>query len=332
MTVHPHRRRRWGVAAVATFLLLCSGGLLLYLNPFWLIDHGLRIYLGSHGVQERSTLVDGNRITYLEAKPAGSGPQRTLLLIHGLGARSLDWAPLIPTLAQRGYHVYALDLLGYGNSAKPADSDFSVETEEHVVQQFMQSLHLQRADVAGWSMGGWVAMLLTLDHPELVRRLVLLDSAGLYFDPDFDSSLFVPSDRAGLERLVTRLEPDTPNFAVPGWAAQGMLRRLQANRWIIQRSFRSMISGRSVVDFRLSQVHQPVLLLWGTQDKLTTFDQAERLHQLMPQSVLYGLSGCGHLAAAECTAVVVPLMTKFLESEPPQQGFTAIVSGRAPRH
>ncbi len=174
--------------------------------------------------------------------------------------------------------------------------------------------------------------MLPLDHPEQVRRLLLFDSAGLYFDPDFDGSLFTPSDRAGLDRLLARIEPDRPNVRIPAWAAHGMLRRMQGSRWIIERSFRSMISGRSVVDFRLSQVHQPVLIVWGTEDKLTPFSQAERLHALMPQSVLYGLRGCGHLAAAECAGAVVPVMLHFLDADPPESPGAAILDGRAKRH
>lgn len=310
------KRRRWHFVLgglVVLLALLCG---YVYYNPFWLIDRGVNSYLRVHAVASSSVYVDGNRIHYLEAKPAGSGPDRPVVLVHGLGARATDWAPMIPALAARGYHVYAIDLLGYGESAKPADGDYSLSGEEHVVNGFMDVLHISQADVAGWSMGGWISMLLTLDHPGRVRRLMLFDSAGLYFNPDFSSNLFAPSDRAGLERLVARIEPDKPFLKIPAFAVPGMLRRLQANRWIVERSFRSMISGRQVLDFRLGQIKVPVLIIWGTEDKLTPFDQAERLHVLMTQSVLVGFRGCGHLAAAECAPQVLPETLRFLDAEP----------------
>ena len=83
-------------------------------------------------------------------------------------------------LAAQGFHVYVPDLLGYGRSPKP-DVDYSISLEEKTVVEFMQAVHVPRADVGGWSMGGWIAMKLALDHPEMVDRLVVYDSAGVYF-------------------------------------------------------------------------------------------------------------------------------------------------------
>ena len=326
--------RRWGLGRIlfATAALLFLSLLPLvgyvYYNPFFLIDRGTSAYLRVHHVFSRWVQVDGNRIHYLEAVPAAGAPERPVVLVHGLGARAMDWAPLIPMLAEHGYHVYAPDLLGYGESAKPPDGDFSLRGEMGLVAGFMQSVHVPRADVGGWSMGGWISMLLALDHPETVNRLALFDSAGLYFNPDFGSELFSPGDRAGLERLVARIEPDQPVLRLPGFAVPGMLRRLQENRWIVDRSFRSMVSGREVLDFRAARLHLPVLLVWGTEDKLTPFSQAERLHKLMPQSVLLGLRGCGHLAPAECAAQVTPTLLRFLGAKPPLKPEAQVLDGR----
>lgn len=324
----PRRRRpRWPLAVVGSVLLVFVFAGFVYYNPFWLVDRGVNAYLRAHSVLDRHVEVDGNRIHYLEARPSATGPEKPIVLVHGLGARATDWAPMIPKLAKAGYHVYALDLLGYGASPKPADGDFSLTGEERVLTGFMRQLGVPKADVAGWSMGGWISMLFTLDHPEMVRRLLLFDSAGLYFDPDFSGSLFAPSDRAGLERLIARIEPDKPFLKVPGFAVSGMVRRLQANRWIIERSYRSMVSGREVLDFRLSQLQHPVLIVWGTEDKLTPFDQAARLHELMPQSALLGFRGCGHLAAAECARAIIPPMLSFLAAEPPPPPSATVLEG-----
>ncbi len=323
----PVKRRHWPLIVGGLLLLVMLACGYVYYNPFWLIDRGVSTYMRAHAVTSSHVDVEGNRIHYLEAKPPTGSPDRSIVLVHGLGARATDWAPLIPTLAANGYHVYAIDLLGYGDSPKPANGDFSLTGEERILLGFMRTLHLQNADVAGWSMGGWISMLLTLDHPEVVRRLLLFDSAGLYFDPDFSSSLFAPSDRAGLERLIARIEPDRPRLKLPAFAVSGMLRRLQANRWIVERSFRSMISGRQVLDFRLSRLHAPVLIVWGTEDKLTPFTQAEQLHTSLPQSILVGLRGCGHLAAAECAPQVLPEVVRFLKAEPPLPASRVLLDG-----
>ena len=98
----------------------------------------------------------------------------------------------------------------------------------------MQAVHVPRADVGGWSMGGWIAMKLTLDHPEMVDRLVVYDSAGIYFPATFGPELFTPNDVAGVKKLHAMLSPKPLNL--PEFAAEAALRRLQANAWVLRRS------------------------------------------------------------------------------------------------
>jgi pimeloyl-ACP methyl ester carboxylesterase len=309
------RRRRIVLSAVAGFVLLL--GLIVWLNPFLLIDTGIAVYLRTHGVAQHHVEVDGYSIHYLEAKPPAGLPEKPLVLVHGLGARATDWTPSIPALAAHGYHVYALDLLGYGNSPRPRDGDASLAVEERITAGFLQALHLDRPDVAGWSMGGWVAMKLALDHPERVRRLLLYDSAGLYFVIDFPHTLFTPSDRAGFDALMNRIEPDHPRMKIPAFLIPGMVRRFEKNRSTVDSSFHSMLTGREMLDFRVHALKMPVLIVWGTEDKLTPLATGLRLHELVPQSVFVGLRGCGHLAAAECSKQTLPETLKFLDAEPP---------------
>jgi pimeloyl-ACP methyl ester carboxylesterase len=298
-------------------VLALSLTLIVWVNPFLLIDAGIDLYLRTHGVKHHSVDVEGYRIQYLEAKPAAGLPEKPLVLVHGLGARATDWTPLIPALAAHGYHVYALDLLGYGNSPKPRDGDASLAVEERITLGFLQALHLNQPDVAGWSMGGWVAMKLALDYPERIRRLLLYDSAGLYFVIDFPYSLFTPTDRAGFDALMNRIEPNQPRMTMPAFVVPGMLRRFGKNRAVIDSSFHSMLTGREMLDFRVHALKMPVLIVWGTEDKLTPLATGLRLHELVPQSVFVGLRGCGHLAAAECSKAALPATIKFLDAEPP---------------
>ena len=315
-TIARKRRFGWKTALLVLILLVLGAGLFIYQYPFWLVDRSLGVYLRKHDVHEQAITVDSHNIHYLEARAVG-GSGRTLVLVHGLGARATDWAPLIPLFAAAGYHVYALDLLGYGESDRPGDGDFSIRGEERIVADFMHALNIAQADVAGWSMGGWIAARLALDHPEMVRRLVLYDSAGLYFDMSFPVTLFSPSSRAELDALIARLEPDRPRIHVPAFAVHGFLRRFKQNKWIIDRSLGSMLAGRDILDFRIGELKMPVLIMWGTEDKLIPYTLAEHMHDLIPQSVLVGVPACGHLAPAECYTQFEPVTIKFLNAEPP---------------
>ncbi|HEY0163206.1 MAG TPA: alpha/beta fold hydrolase, partial [Edaphobacter sp.] len=184
-------------ALLVIVVIAVAAGAFFYWNPLWVADNLVQLGLWRAGVKSEYVEAGGYRLHYFEAQPAGGGGE-PLLLIHGLGARSEEWAKMIPAMAQRGFHVYAPDLPGYGRSSRPADADYSIAMEENAMVAFAKAVGLQRTFVGGWSMGGWIAAKLTLDHPEMVERLVLYDSAGLYFPAEFGADLFLPSDAAGV--------------------------------------------------------------------------------------------------------------------------------------
>jgi pimeloyl-ACP methyl ester carboxylesterase len=213
--------------------------------------------------------------------------------------------------------VYVPDLLGYGRSPKP-DVDYSISLEEHTVAQFMQAVHVPRADVGGWSMGGWIVMKLALDRPEMVDRLVIYDSAGVYFPATWDPELFTPGDVVGVKKLIAMLTPKPR--PLPNFAAEAALRKLQKNAWVIRRSMKAMTNGRDLLDFRLYQISQPMLIVWGAQDELIPLSAGEAIHKSVPQSVLDVVEGCGHLAPAECPRPVIEGTVDFLKAQPAMRG------------
>ncbi len=204
-----------------------------------------------------------------------------------------------------------------GGRRRP-DVDYSISMEEQVVVDFMQAMHVPRADVGGWSMGGWVAMKLTLDHPEMVDRLAIYDSAGVYFPARFGPDLFTPSDVAGVKKLMAMLSPNPPSL--PGFAAEAVLRKLLGNAWVVNRSMSAMTSGRDLLDFRLHGISQPMLIVWGSKDELIPLSVGETIHEKVPESVLNIIEGCGHLAPLECSVPVVESTVDFFRSEPPMRG------------
>jgi len=334
----------------AALLLVLIAALTFYLQPLWVNDHVIAFKLWRQHVDSKYVDVDGYRIHYYEAHPpkvvAEQIPEalltdddrekllaknRTegipLVLIHGLGSRAEDWSPLIPTLAAQGFHVYALDLLGFGRSAHP-DVDYSMAMQQKIVVNFMDTLQIEHADIAGWSMGGWVALELTLDHPDMVDRLVLFDSAGTYFPPTFDASLFVPTDAPGLEKLAAMVSPK--KNVMPGFISRAAISRLQRDGWVIQRSMASMELGRDLLDFRLHEITKPTLIVWGSLDRLIPLSVGQAMHAHVNTSSLLIVDGCGHLAAGECAHPVLKNTIQFLTTDPPPPPAEFTVDGLAP--
>jgi pimeloyl-ACP methyl ester carboxylesterase len=302
-------RRAVRIAAVVLLLSAMGFVILAWRNPLWLVDRQIDASLRLHGVHSNYVTVHGYRMHYLVG---GSG--RPLLLVHGLGSRGEDWANLIPQLINSGNRVYALDLLGYGDSEQPRDARYSISQQAAMVEGFLDSQHLQQVDMAGWSMGGWIALQVALQQPQRIRRLVLLDSAGLRFQLSFDPALFQPASPLELVKLEEILIPHPR--PLPGFLAMAMLRRGDHVGWVVRRSVQSMMTGEALVDGKLAALTMPVLIGWGDQDKLIPLSVGYRLHQEITQSVLDVYDGCGHLAPQDCVSQVGPSVVDFLNAQP----------------
>ncbi len=301
-----------GLGRAGTFVLLLLGlgfAMLAWRHPLWLVDRGVDATLRLHGVHSEYVNVNGYRMHYLVG---GSG--RPLVLVHGLGSRGTDWAKLIPQLMDGGHRVYAIDLLGYGLSSQPKDASYSIAQQASMVEGFLDSQQLQQVDLAGWSMGGWIAMRVALRQPERIRRLVLLDSAGLRFKLSFDPALFQPASPSDLAALEELLIPHPR--PLPGFLAMALLRRGDRIGWVVHRSLQSMMTGEDLVDGQLGSLTMPVLIGWGDKDRLIPLEIGYKLHAEILQSELDVYTDCGHLAPARCSSQVGPSMVDFLNAQP----------------
>lgn len=307
MTDSANHRWRWIRRIFFSVLLLVVASIaIFYVCPVACYDEWTYLQEDFSGVESRSVQVAGHRVHYLAEGP-GNAP--AIVLVHGLGASAEDWRALAPCLVRAGFRVYIPDLIGYGRSERPNDFSYSVHDEAEVVAGFMDALGLKQADLGGWSMGGWVVVLVAKQHPERVNRLMLFDAAGLKVEPTYDTALFVPSNFDQLHQLQILLSPHPK--PIPVFVARDILRSFRRRGWVIQRALASMLTGRDVIDSDLPQLKMPVLLVWGALDRITPLDQGEAMHRLLPNSELEVIPGCGHMAPIECSAAVGPKVVAF---------------------
>jgi pimeloyl-ACP methyl ester carboxylesterase len=303
--------RVYGYVLLALLSAVLIVSLAVWARPLWVLERVAYARLATEGFHSRSVIVGGERIHYFVG-----GHGSPVVLVHGLGAEATYWANLMPQLSGSGHRVYALDLLGYGTSAKPAGSQYSIPEEASVVEGFLGVLGLDHVDLAGWSMGGWVAMRVALDDPGRIARLMLFDAAGIRFAPDYDATLFAPRTPAQLDRLYALLMPRPPRM--PAFLTRDVLRRMARQQWVIERSAASMFSGRDLEDGKLGNLKMPVLIVWGKEDHLLPLSTGMAMHADIPQSVLEVFDGCGHLAPGQCADRVGPRVNAWLRGQPPQ--------------
>ncbi len=301
------RRLRHWMLAVAILAASLAG--VFYWRPWWVIDESTRACLRLEGVRSEYVQLGSFRMHYLVG-----GQGKPLVLVHGLGAMAESWAELMTALMPHGYRIYAVNLLGFGRSARP-DADYSIASQAEVLGQFFDSQNLAQADLGGWSMGGWVALKFALDHPERVRRIILVDSAGLTFKPPFDLALFRPANADQAQQLVALLTPQAAR--IPRFMARDLVRQMLPTRWVVQRALKSMLAGSDLLDGKLSNIREPVLIVWGKQDAMIPLASGDEMHRQMPQSQLAIFDGCGHMMPVECSGRLASEIRPFLDSEPP---------------
>lgn len=296
------RKTLW-IAAV----LAVAAGIGFWLRPLSYFNNTMYLREALTGMRSRTIFVHGYRVHYLVAGPESG---EVVVLVHGLGSSAEDWRSLAPYLVRAGYRVYMPDLPGYGRSERPAGFSYTVRDEASIVIGFMDALKLDRVNLGGWSMGGWIVQLIASQQPQRIQRLMLFDSAGLHVQPDWDTRLFTPTTAGQLDQLDALLMPHPPY--VPGFVARDILRYSAGHRWVMQRAMASMLTGRDVTDALLSQLKMPVLIVWGSEDKIIPIAQGETMHQLIPQSQLEVFAGCGHLAPLQCSDAIGPKLVAFV--------------------
>ena len=273
--------------------------------------------------EERKITVEGLPTRYLTA---GEGPP--LLLLHALGESALDWRWVLPALA-RTHSVYAPDLPGFGGSAKPL-SDYSPAFFARFIAAYLNALGIERAAVAGNSLGGLVALRLALSEPERVSSLGLIDSAGLGREVTY--ALRAPT-LPGYGDLGIIWSKTPLGATQRAWLKAGLLFAhfdLVPDEWIEEQyrlaqrpgfleavlaALRALVNlrgQREVLLDRLPRLEMPTLIVWGTSDRVFPPSQAREAADHLRRGSLELIPNCGHLPHIEHPDRFVASFSHFL--------------------
>ncbi len=133
------------------------------------------------------------RLAYMDVAPVGSSNGRTVVLLHGRNFPSSYWEPTIKALTEAGYRVIAPDQIGFGKSSKPTFA-YNFDDMARSTIALLDSLHVDRFDLVGHSMGGMLAVRLARAYGARIDHLVLYSPIGLedyrfYVPPVTDETL-----------------------------------------------------------------------------------------------------------------------------------------------
>jgi len=245
----------------------------------------------------------------------GSGPDRPVLLLHGLGGSADSMATLVPPLLPISARVVLLELPGHGRSPPPAEGPLAVREYGGVVMAAVDRLYADYGKVAlvGNSLGGALALHAAHERPDEVAGVVGLNPAGAELSEEALSVLpgSFADDRAGAARMAQLLFHRTPwlfwlvarDFA-RGWSSPTVQRVLDDARHDRTRSL-----GIDV----LSAIRAPVLILWGAEDRLLPATSAEDFRRHIPGAQVELIPGCGHIPQLEQPAFTRRRVREFVE-------------------
>src|SRR5262245_47837150 len=259
-------------------------------------------------------IADGIRLRVLDA---GQGP--ALFLLHGLSASHDIWEHVVDEFAER-YRVIAPDLPGHGEAAKP-DAPYTICFYAGVVRTLARELGINGAIVGGNSLGGKIALELACWYPRFVRALVLAAPAGEYarglrpFGKAIQALSRPVVMRAALDRALEQTFYDRTRVG------HMTRRKILAERLAapdfpdFARAIARSVGGVLAADRQpLDRVVQPVLAIWGREDRIVPAYQSERLVRAIPHARLRMIDRCGHIAMLEQPGEFNRHLAEFLGS------------------
>ena len=258
----------------------------------------------------------GHNVYYVQA--GESQTQRPpLLLVHGFGASTDHWRKNITELSA-DFQVFAIDLLGFGRSAKPK-LQYSGDLWRDQLHDFISEVIGQKTILAGNSLGGYACLCVASQRPDSAAGVVLLNSAGPFSQPE--NQIQPPANP--LQKLLGK----PIKWAFKQRLAQSLLFQYTRQKWVIRRTLEKVYLDKSAitdqlveeiqqpafdkgaldvfvsvfsspqgekVDILLKQLTCPLLLLWGEADPwMKARERSQKFHEYYPQLTEYFLTA-GH--------------------------------------
>jgi pimeloyl-ACP methyl ester carboxylesterase len=295
---------------------------------------GLNALSVDHETKSASVTEPGGRILKLpggELEVVEHGPRKAspIVLIHCFTCAINWWDKVIPLL-DRDHRVVAIDLLGHGGSEKPA-SGYSIENQADLVAQALGQLGVSHAEVVGHSLGGPVTVALAEQSPQLVDRMVLIDSIPdtSYGDVGFVGELpFKPV----IGEALWRIKPDfsirnglevafAPGFSVPDAFVEDVKRMTYSAYTGSHDAFDEYTGEESLPD-RAAALHKPLLAIMGAEEQIAS-DPRESLaaySAAVPTAKTKLIAAAGHSPEVEQPAQTAALILRFNAGKPAKKG------------
>jgi pimeloyl-ACP methyl ester carboxylesterase len=272
---------------------------------------------------EHSMDLAGHRTRVLELEGAGPG----IVLLHGWGDSADTWRPLLAELALTGRRAIAVDLPGFGEATRLARGAILPQLDDFAADLVLEWGSGEPVVVAGNSLGGAIALRLAERHDLPIAGVVPVAPAGLEMpgwfdlverDPIIRRLLDLPMPVPGaLVRALVGGAYKQLAFANPRNTQRQVVDAFASHHGSRAKAAELLESGRRLLPelasapFDLAAVVCPVLLVWGTRDRMVPHSGARVVLDALPATRVELIEGCGHCPQLEATEALLELLIDF---------------------
>ena len=308
------QKRIWTRAFLGLFAALAGAAVIVFLFfPGILLQMVRWQYASAAHMTRKVVTVDGVTMPYYEG-----GKGETLVLIHGFGDSKISFLQAGRYLTHR-FHVIMPDVPGFGETTKQTKANYGVSHQVKRFHAFFNKLGLKRFHLGGNSMGGHISAGYALTYPNRVKKLLLLNAAGLKV-PDnttYKHSKHPIRNRAEFEVYLKTLFVKRPT--IPGPFITHFIKRSKKN-FAMRNKIAADLRSDSMrhLNKRISSLQHPTLVLWGDTDKVVTIRIGRLFHKLLPRSRWVLMKKCGHTPQYERPRETAQhIISHLLKSPPP---------------
>ncbi|EDY85771.1 lipase 3, putative [gamma proteobacterium HTCC5015] len=288
-----------------------------FLAPGALYDMNIKGTRMAAGLKEHRIELGDYEYHYLDNEKT---QKPLIVMVHGFTADKDNWGRM--ALFMRDYHIIALDLLGHGDSSRPADGDYTIEAQVARVKAFADALDLPKFHLIGNSMGGWISGVYAAKHSDDLLSVTLLDNAGVEQPNPSDmmqrlqagESIPLVMDGPDDADLFFEFAFEEPPFMTPGVKkayAERSAQHAELYRYIHDQ-FTS--ENNPMLTPMLSQIDVPVQIIWGDKDRILDVSSIDVMTPELEGETVVIMENCGHVPMLERPKETADHLDAFIQS------------------
>jgi abhydrolase domain-containing protein 6 len=267
-------------------------------------------------------------LTYMERQSADNKNAESIILVHGFSANKDNWINFTKALDKK-YHVIALDLAGHGDSEQLLTTDYDLIKQAERLDAFLSGLRINSFHIVGSSMGGNISVIYSLNYPNKVKSLTLIDSAGIHGDTPSEfykilaqgKNPLIATDEASFDYRMnfTMSQPPflpwplRPAFLRQTLAREDINNKIYNDMRITQKRLETADFGRQIKN-TMAEHQVPTMIMWGKEDRVLDVSAVAAFKKVIPQATVHIFPNVGHLPMVEIPDESAEVYQQFLSS------------------